>query len=213
MNTILKEILEEKKREIERLKMHGISSNGHHSKSLVRDFKGAISVSNRIGLIAEIKFASPSAGIIREKGDPIHIGRMYEAMGAAAISLLTDKRFFNGDIRHLEAVKSVTTIPILRKDFIVDATQVLESYEYGADAILLISRILAKKKLGELIGISRELGLACLVEVHDRPDLQKAIDCGAEIVGINNRDLNTFDVNFRNVFYLAPGACRPYRCE
>lgn len=204
MHAQLLKILAEKEREVDRLKKEGIST-GSGTESLSRcDFKGAIAIPGRISLIAEIKFASPSAGIISKSRDPIQIGRMYETAGAAAISLITDKRFFNGDIQMLSHLKRATSLPILRKDFIIDAVQIRESFLHGADAVLLIARILTRKRLSELLALSRELGMACLTEVHDRVDLEKAIACGAEIIGINNRDLDTFNVDISTTFDLAP---------
>jgi len=204
MHSQLLKILKEKEQEVNRLKKAGVSI-GRDMKALpVRNFKTAISVPGRINLIAEIKFASPSAGVIRKDGDPVHIGRTYEAAGAAAISLLTDKRFFNGDITHLARLKRAISLPVLRKDFIIDPIQVMESFSYGADAVLLIARILSRERLKALLILCREYGMAVLTEVHDRDDLEKAIDCGAEIIGINNRNLNTFKVNVRTTLDLAP---------
>lgn len=204
MHAQLLKILAEKEREVDRLKKEGIST-GSGTESLSRcDFKGAISIPGRISLIAEIKFASPSAGIISKNRDPIQIGRMYETAGAAAISLITDKRFFSGDIQMLPHLKRATSLPILRKDFIIDAIQIRESFLHGADAVLLIARILTPKRLSELLALSRELEMTCLTEVHDRVDLEKAIACGADIIGINNRDLDTFKVDISTTFDLAP---------
>jgi len=195
MHSRLKEILAEKRKEVDRLKKRGISPLRGDDVLPARDFRGAISVPDEIGLIAEIKFASPSAGIIRKKIDPLTIGRMYEEAGAAAISLLTDKKFFQGDLDHLPPLKRAISLPILRKDFIIDEIQVKESSLWGADAILLIARILSGQQLKKLLHTCQELGLAALTEVHDKDDLQKAIECGAEIIGINNRDLDTFKVD------------------
>jgi len=114
---------------------------------------------------------------------------MYEEAGAAAISLLTDKRFFRGDLSHLPRLKRATSLPILRKDFIVDESQVRESFQWEADAILLIAHVLSRQKLKTFLGMCQGLGMAALAEVHDQGDLNKALDCGADIVGINNRDL------------------------
>jgi indole-3-glycerol phosphate synthase len=169
-----------------------------------RDFKAAISAPGRINLIAEIKFASPSAGRIRAKCEPDLIGKIYEDAGAAAISLLTDKRFFQGDLNHLPNLKKTVALPVVRKDFIIDEVQVCEALLYGADAILLIARILSRARLSDLISACRELGMSPLTEVHDRDDLEKAIECGAEIIGINNRDLDSFTVDVRTTFELAP---------
>jgi indole-3-glycerol phosphate synthase len=204
MSSRLTEILDEKRKEVHRLKRKGVSTNRGNKLPPIRNFKGAISVPNRIGLIAEIKFASPSAGIIREKADPLTIGQMYEEAGAAAISLLTDKRFFRGNLKHLPRLKKAVSLPILRKDFILDGLQVIESLSYGADAILLITRILSRQQLKELLDACQELGLAALTEVHDKDDLERAIECGAEIIGINNRNLDTFEVNLNTSLELAP---------
>lgn len=203
MHSRLVEILAEKKKEVARLKKSGIPVNGDNGLSHT-NFAGAISVPNRIGLIAEIKFASPSAGTIRKKGDPISIGRVYEGAGAAAVSLLTDKRFFGGELDQLPRLKRAISLPILRKDFIIDAIQVRESFLFGADAILLIARILSQGQLKDLLAAALEFGLASLTEIHDRNDLEKAVECGAQIIGINNRDLDTFEVDIKTTIDLAP---------
>lgn len=203
MHHLLEQILQEKQSEVARLKKD-IPVEGDKDLPPLRDFKAAISKPAKINLIAEIKFASPSAGVIRETTDPVSIGRIYEKAGAAAISLLTDKRFFQGDPAYLPRLKKAVSLPILRKDFIIDEVQVREALIYGADAILLIARILAKQQLEELITMCRELGLAPLTEVHDAEDLEKALACGAEIIGINNRDLDSFKVDIRTTFDLTP---------
>lgn len=204
MNSRLTEILAEKRKEVVGLKKRGVATNGCNDLPPIRDFKDAISRSDRINLIAEIKFASPSAGVIREMTDPLTVGKRYEEAGAAAISLLTDKRFFRGDIRYLQQLKRVTSIPILRKDFIIDERQIVESFLNGADALLLIARIVSSKQLRKLLGACQGLGIAALTEVHDRNDLDKAIDCKADIIGINNRDLDTFKVDLSTTLGLAP---------
>ena len=203
MHHRLAEILTEKKNEVARLKKT-MPFSGINDLPPPRDFKAAISVPPRIRLIAEIKFASPSAGLIREKTDPTAIGRIYEKAGAAAVSLLTDQQFFRGDLNQLPRLKRAISLPILRKDFIIDEVQVREAFYYGADAILLIARILSQQQLEELIFMCRELSIAPLTEVHGRDDLEKAIACGAEIIGINNRDLDSFKVDINTTFELAP---------
>jgi len=203
MHHQLVKILGEKKNEVARLKKSR-PFNRDKERQPLRDFKAAISIPQKISLIAEIKFASPSAGRIREKADPIPIGRIYEDAGAAAISLVTDRPFFQGDLEHLPRLKKALSLPILRKDFIIDAVQVRQAYFYGADAILLIARILSQQQLAELIGACREMGMAPLTEVHDRDDLEKAVACDAEIIGINNRDLDSFNVDIDTTFKLAP---------
>jgi indole-3-glycerol phosphate synthase len=203
MHQKLKEILEIKKQEVARLKDVTLWGMDNEPLSL-RDFKAAISAPGRINLIAEIKLASPSAGLIHEETDPCSIGRIYEDAGAAAISLLTDKEFFNGDLDNLPLLKRTVSVPILRKDFIIDEIQVRESYYYGADAILLIARILNMEQLKDLIGLCREMKLTPLTEVHDMEDLDKAVECGADVIGINNRDLDTFEIDANTALSLAP---------
>jgi len=199
----MKEVLAHKEIEVQTLKRRGVPDLRNDDLPPLRDFKAAISVPNRIGIIAEIKFASPSAGVIREKTDPCTIGRIYEDAGAVAISLLTDHRFFGGNLDDLPLLKKAVSLPILRKDFITDEIQVRESRFYGADAVLLIARILPKNQLKELLSFSKELGLTALTEIHDLDDLEKAYDCGAEVIGINNRNLDTFEVTLRTTLDLA----------
>jgi len=203
MHHRLMEILAEKKNEVVKLKK-SMPFNRDKERPPLRDFKAAISITQKISLIAEIKFASPSAGLIRKKVDPISIGRIYQDAGAAAISLLTDQRFFQGDLDQLPRLKKAISLPILRKDFIIDEVQVLESLFYGADAVLLIARILSQQQLAEYIALCRELGITPLIEIHSRDDLQKALACDAEIIGINNRDLDSFRVDINTTITLAP---------
>jgi indole-3-glycerol phosphate synthase len=203
MEPILSKILEEKRREVARLKNKRVVRI-ERGETPVLDFGDALSNGNGIRLIAEIKFASPSAGPIRTPSDPAEIGRTYSDAGAAAISLLTDRPFFGGSIESLPRLKTETDLPVLRKDFLIDPIQLEESYAYGADAALLICRILSKPQLGEMIDACDAMGLSALVEIHDQPDLQKALDGGARIIGINNRNLNTLEVDLRNTQFLAP---------
>lgn len=204
MNSLLEEILTEKRREVERLWKDGLTRHGIPAVSPLRDFRGAVCVQNHIGLIAEIKFASPSTGMIRRGGNLIPIARMYERAGAAAISILTDKQYFNGEITNLLQVKRTISLPILRKDFILEEIQVEESRLWGADAVLLIARILSAQQLERLLKVCRSQGLAALTEIHDREELETAVGCGAEIIGINNRNLETFEVDLETTFNLAP---------
>ncbi len=161
-----------------------------------KDFKAAL-MKEGTRIIAEVKKASPSKGIIREDFDHIAIAESYEKGGAAAISILTDSHFFKGDIEYLSQIRQVVDIPLLRKDFIIDEYQVVEAKVYGADAILLIATVLPLEELKYLYELSRSLGMQVLVEVHDKKDLKKALKAGAEIIGINNRDLKKFktDIN------------------
>ena len=204
MHSRLIEIIEEKQREVKQLKERGLPQDSPGEGIKTRDFKAALSTQDRTDLIAEIKFASPSAGVIREASDPIAIGRMYEQAGAAAISLLTDRKFFGGDLTNLLPLKEAVSIPVLRKDFIIHEIQIKESFLSGADAILLIVRILTKEQLKELLAVAETYGLSVLTEIHDIADLETAVDCGAEIIGINNRDLDTFTVDINTTVEIAP---------
>lgn len=209
MHQKLKEIIEQKHKEVAVLKKEGIPDIDCEIPPL-RNFKKAISAPGRINLISEIKFASPSAGSIRDACDPVEIGVTYEKAGASAISFLTDRKFFNGDIKNLPPVKRAVSLPVLRKDFIIDEIQIREAAIYGADAVLLIVRILDADRLKDLIKFCSELGLAALTEVHDKKDLDMALECGADIIGINNRDLDTFQVNISTTRELAehvPESC------
>ena len=209
MHQKLKEIIEQKYKEVAVLKKEGIPDIDCEIPPL-RDFKKAISAPGKINLISEIKFASPSAGSIRDACDPVEIGVTYEKAGASAISFLTDRKFFNGDIKNLPPVKRAVSLPVLRKDFIIDEIQIREAAIYGADAVLLIVRILDADRLKDLIKFCSELGLAALTEVHDKKDLDMALECGADIIGINNRDLDTFQVNISTTRELAehvPESC------
>ena len=204
MHSLLKEIVAEKEKEVAELKKGPAPFSRPADWTARRNFSQAISRPGRINLIAEIKFASPSAGGIREKSDPAAIARTYEQAGAAAISLLTDQKFFGGDLAFLPPVKKAVQLPVLRKDFILDEIQVEQSLAAGADAILLIARILPQKKLRDLLRMAQEAGLDALTEIHDRVDLEKALNCGAGIIGINNRNLDNFRISLQNTLDLAP---------
>jgi len=156
-----------------------------------------------MNVIAEIKRASPSKGPIRASVDPKSQAAVYERGGAAAISVLTDREFFKGDVRDLRDARSSVGIPVLRKDFVIGTYQVYESAVIGADAVLLIVRALSPELLKELIGLCGEVGLDALVEVHNRPELDTAVGSGARIIGINNRDLGTFVTNIQTTIDLA----------
>ena len=159
-------------------------------------FKRNISRKGHINLIAEVKKSSPSKGIIRGDFDPVQIAWSYQAAGASAISVLTDERFFDGKLEYIKMVKDRVSVPVLRKDFIIDEYQIYESTLVGADAILLIARILTQEELTDYLTIAREMGLDCLVEVNNEEELEKALKSHAAIIGINNRDLSTFRVDF-----------------
>jgi len=155
-------------------------------------------------IISEVKKASPSKGVIRENFDPLAIAQAYERGGASAISVLTEPHFFQGNLEYLAGIRRYVGIPLLRKDFIVSKYQILEALVHGADFILLISAALSKKELKELLGYARHLGLEALVEVHDKPDLVKAIYAGSDIIGINHRNLQTFEMNMNLCYDLIP---------
>lgn len=159
-----------------------------------------------ISLIAEVKKASPSRGIIKAALDPVALAQTYAANGAAAISVLTEGKYFMGSLEHLSAIKGVLRDgpPVLRKDFIFEAYQIYESRAYGADCQLLIAAILGVGWLKELVSLARELGMSCLVEVHNESEVRKALDAGAELIGINNRDLYTFNVDLTTTIRLRP---------
>lgn len=197
---ILSRIVEAKKKEIEAAKkkipqkdlLGGISAGRPHSKP--HFFKHSLA-KNRMCLIAEIKKASPSAGVIRDDFDPLKIARAYEASGASAISVLTEEKFFQGHISYLEKIKRNISLPVLRKDFIIDEYQVYESILKGADAVLLIADLLTNDEMNRFMDIGKEHNLDFLVEVHSEEDVRKALDLKCDIIGINNRDIHTFKVD------------------
>ncbi len=160
-----------------------------------RSFKNAVKRKDGVALIAEIKRASPSAGMIREDFQPTALARAYENGGAHALSVLTDEHFFQGHLKHVLQARSVTSLPCLRKDFVVDEYQIWEARLAEADAVLLIVAALQKKELQCLLGIAKKVELDALVEVHNQSELDIALEVGAFIIGINNRDLQTFHVN------------------
>jgi indole-3-glycerol phosphate synthase len=155
-------------------------------------------------IISEVKKASPSKGVIREDFDPLAIAQAYERGGANAISVLTEPHFFQGDIEYLAGIRRYVSIPLLRKDFIISKYQLVEALVYGADFVLLIAAALSKNELKELLNYTRHLGMEALVEVHDKADLTKAIYAGADIIGINHRNLQTFEMNMNLCYDLIP---------
>ncbi|HLA69657.1 MAG TPA: indole-3-glycerol phosphate synthase TrpC [Bacteroidota bacterium] len=157
-----------------------------------------------ISIIAEVKKASPSAGVLAADFDHRSIGRDYEAGGAAALSVLTDKKYFQGTIEFLQDIRSVTALPILRKDFVIHEYQIYETRAAGGDAVLLIARLLDQKMLLEFYESAASIGLETLVEVHDEKDIEKANNCGAAIIGINNRNLSDFSVSIDRSLRLRP---------
>ena len=198
---ILEKIVAQKRIEIEELPRGTVTAET--MKALVekhgprRDFFGALSGPQRggVALIAEVKKASPSAGVICPDFDPLRIAREYEAAGASCISVLTDEKFFQGSLAYLLHIHRNVKIPVLRKDFIIDARQIVEAVQFEADAILLIVAILTNEQLKEFISLAHAAGLAALVEVHTEAELDRALNAGARLIGVNNRDLKTFKVD------------------
>ena len=203
MHGFLTQVMEDKKAEVFKLKKHEKRLYTDESPYPIRDFSAAISKNSGIDLIAEIKPRSPSAGTIREEVDVMDMARIYKRCGASAISLITDKIHFGGDIAHLPDLKEGIGLPLLRKDFIIDECQVMESFNWGADAILLIARLLPYEQLHDLLAMSRDLGMTPLVEIHDEVDLDKALYCGATVIGINNRNLDTLEIDLNTTMRLA----------
>ncbi len=166
-------------------------------------FEAALGKPGRRNVIAECKRRSPSRGVLAASYDPVAIARQYEEGGAAAISVLTEPTFFDGALEHLAAVREAVSIPLLRKDFVVEEYQLLEARAAGADAALLIVAALSQADLVRLQSRARDLGLATLVEVHDEAELKRAVDSGARIIGVNNRNLRTLQVDVDGSFRLA----------
>jgi len=206
---ILDTIVEQKKIEVALLPERLIAAGDLHDAMLEhgerRDFLAALRQPCRgdVALIAEVKKASPSAGVICPDFDPVRIAREYEAAGASCLSVLTDEKFFQGSLNYLRQIREAVKLPLLRKDFIIDERQILEAIEWGADAILLIVAILDDARLKKFHTLASEAGLAVLVEVHDEAELDRALAIGATLIGVNNRDLKTFKVDLATTERLA----------
>lgn len=202
---MLDEIIKHKRREIEAKR--AACSLGQLEKFAkaappARDFTGALRRPGRVSVIAEIKRASPSKGPIRLGADPVETAKIYVAAGAAAISVLTDERFFQGKPDFLSLARCAAEVPVLCKEFILDPVQIYEARGLGADAVLLIARLLKQGELAEFIGLAREMGMECLVEVHGLEEIERSLTAGAKIIGINNRDLKTFKTDIETTFRL-----------
>src|SRR3954470_2664222 len=209
MANILDTIVEQKKREIAALPSgkvtvatlkKALTKRGDH-----RGFVCALRHPRRgsVALIAEVKKASPSAGVIRADFDPVKIAKEYEAAGASCLSVLTDEKFFQGSLEYLKQIRQAVKLPLLRKDFIIDERQILEAIEWGADAILLIVAILSDAQLKHFHELATQAGLTALVEVHDDQELKRALAAGSQVIGVNNRDLKTFKVDLATTERLA----------
>jgi indole-3-glycerol phosphate synthase len=173
-----------------------------------RDFAGALERAGTVAVIAEVKKASPSAGVIRADFDPVSIARIYEKHGACAISVLTDAAFFHGHLDYLASIHQAVRCPVLRKDFILDRYQLLEARAAGADAVLLIAECLPGDRLAALHAQALELGLQTLIELHDAGQLPRALATGGKVIGINNRDLRTFITRLELTLELLPSIPR-----
>jgi indole-3-glycerol phosphate synthase len=167
-----------------------------------RDFRGALTACSP-AIIGEIKKASPSKGVLADQFDPVSIARMYSIGGAAALSVLTDRQFFHGSLGDLEAARAAVSLPVLRKDFTLDEFHVIEAAGHGADAILLIAALLEEKEMRKLRELAAQYQMAAVVEVHDTSELETALGSGAAIVGVNNRNLHSFEVTLETSLQLA----------
>lgn len=207
MPTILDRIVETKWREIE-VARRGLPEAELERRAATlppaRDFTAAVGRPGAVRVIAEVKKASPSAGVIRADFDPVQIATTYEAHGAAAISVLTDASYFQGSLEYLTAVRRAVGCPVLRKDFVLDRYQLLEARVAGADAALLIAECLPGDRLAALQREATALGLHTLVELHDAAELCRVLDSGAKVIGINNRDLRTFTTRLEHTLELLP---------
>ncbi len=195
---ILDEILQNKRVEVEEAKRtypFELFTSQLEKTQQPKNFFEAIKPDEKVKIIAEVKCASPSKGILREDFNPIEIARSYKEGGASAISVLTDRRYFKGDLTHLRDVSNAVSIPLLRKDFIIDPYQIYEARYYGADAVLLIAAALGTRTITELLSLTRSLGMNAVVEVHDEEELERALLAESKIIGINNRDLKKFTVS------------------
>ena len=210
MSGILDRIVAVKREEVAAARVRrGLPGLRRDAESLggQRDFVGSLRAriaAGAAGVIAEIKKASPSKGLLRENFDPAAIAESYQRHGAAALSVLTDERFFQGSSAYLEAARAACDLPALRKDFIVDAYQVFEARAFGADCILLIAACLDNAQMADFEAQARELGMAVLVEVHDARELERALRLATPLIGVNNRDLRSFEVSIETTLALRP---------
>lgn len=197
----LKEVVLEKQKaikETKRIYPEGELRLKLEEPHIYRPFKDSISGSSKLNIIGELKKASPSEGLLRENFDPIQISRIYENCGCSAVSILTEEKYFLGKIGYLNQVRKVVNIPILRKDFIFEPYQLYESKFFGADAVLLIAELLTANRLSEFLSLAKRLELDCLVEVNSSDDLHYALDEGSQIIGVNNRNLHTLEINSKS---------------
>lgn len=207
MADVLARIVETKRREVAAAKARVPLTELHRQcvdLPPCRGFERAIRGADGLAVIAEVKKASPSAGIIRADFDPVAIARTYERHGASCLSVLTDEEYFQGKLEYMTAARAAVSIPVLRKEFIIDPYQLAEARAAGADAVLLIAECLPSEQMKELNTAARELGLDVLIELHDADQLPRVLDTGATLVGINNRDLRTFTTRLEHTLDLLP---------
>ena len=205
-DTILDKILAQKVEEVRQPAAQIAQTKADaHAAPPARDFVAALHKPT-VALIAEVKKASPSKGVLIENFDPVAIGKIYAENGASAISVLTDEQFFQGHLDYMRAIRAAVNVPVLRKDFVIDPYQVYEARAAGADAVLLIVMALEDSRLTDLQAVIRELGMAALVEVHNEAEMERALKIGATLIGINNRDLKTFHEDLNVTARLARSA-------
>jgi indole-3-glycerol phosphate synthase len=202
--SILAEIVQHKQAELAELRPHAsrLEQQARERTSPARSFKSALAKDGP-SIISELKKASPSKGLLAANYNPVSIARSYEQGGASALSVLTDRRYFQGSLQDLVDARAACALPALRKDFTIDRLQVFEAAAHGADAILLIAAILDASELRQFRELAAELKMAALVEVHDEEELSKAVDSGADIIGVNNRNLKTFVVDLNTSIHLS----------
>ena len=205
MPTILDEIVAAKRTEVARAQAQQPAAElraALDKAPRVRDFFAALNAPGPLKLIAEIKKSSPSAGIIRSDFDPVAIARTYQAHGATCLSVLTDTPYFQGSLEHLQHTRSAVALPVLRKDFILDEYQILQARAAGSDAVLLIAECLDDCQLRSLLGCTIDLEMTPLVEIYEPENLPRVLDAGATLIGINNRDLRTFQTDLDHTLRL-----------
>ena len=204
---ILDEIVEKRKeqlqREMDNFPLEDMKEMALNSKNKNHGFKEALQ-KDELSIIAEVKKASPSKGVIAEDFRPVETALAYEEAGAAAISCLTEEHYFKGGSKYFADIRAKVDLPMLRKDFIIDPYQIYEAKVLGADAVLLIAAILSEEKMKEFYELAKSLGLDCLAEVHNEKELEQTIACKCDIIGINNRNLKTFEVDLNTTSKLAP---------
>jgi len=210
---VLQEIVEHKKQELRQRQKDvpvAVLEENIKTRGLTRNFRDVLRNFPYVQIIAEVKKASPSRGVLCTDFNPTKLASTYARNGACAISVLTESKYFQGDIDYLPAVKKAVSVPVFRKDFIFTPYQIIESAAYGADALLLVASILDDKQLVELIKLSEYYGMHCLVETHDEIEVNRALNAGANIIGINNRNLGDFSVDINTTLrlrHLVPADC------